>query len=175
MSDEAPRTKDEFSPFFRARFNPTVRRLMAREPRLAQVDAEVIVSIAFEETSRGWSKVRDPEAFLWDRVSLRLMDFWRKNMRRASEEYLCADTEKVVMQTAPKDGEPEHCIDVFRLQELIGELSPLDQRVIAMDYLGATCAEQAKALGMLEGTFRVCLHRAKQRLKKLVDGEAGVR
>jgi RNA polymerase sigma factor (sigma-70 family) len=168
-----PRATDEFRSFFRARYNPTVRRLMAREPRLSQADAEEIVSTAFNETSRWWSTVRDPEAFLWDRVSKRNVDFWRK--QQTLQEFPCEISETIIAKTAPKDGEPEHCVDLLRLNELIGELSPDDQRLIAMDYLGATAAEQAEELGTTEGAIRVRLHRAKKRLETLVNREAEVR
>ncbi|MEU6258648.1 sigma factor-like helix-turn-helix DNA-binding protein [Streptomyces sp. NPDC047043] len=173
MSNEAPRTMDEFRSFFRTRYNPTVRRLMARESRLAQADAEDVVAAAFQETAQWWTSVRDPEAFLWDRVIKRHVDFWRK--QQALREVPCEMSEKIVVQTAPKDGEPEHCVGLLRLNELIGQLSTDDQRVIAMDYFGATAAQQAKELGTTEQAARVRLHRAKKRLQKLVTQETEVR
>jgi RNA polymerase sigma factor (sigma-70 family) len=164
---------DEFRSFFRDRYNPTVRRLMARETRLAQADAEEIVATAFHETARWWSRIRDPEAFLWDRVTLRLLDFWKK--QKTLQEYPSDLSEKTILRTAPKDGEPERCIDLLRLNELIGKLSTDDQRLLAMDYLGATNKQQAELSGTTEGAVRVRLHRAKNRLKKLINQEAEVR
>ncbi|KQX77053.1 MULTISPECIES: RNA polymerase sigma factor [unclassified Streptomyces] len=173
MSSEAPRTADEFESFFLTAYNPTVRRLLARETRLAQADAEDIVATAFAETQRNWSAVLDPPAFLWDRVTKRHIDFVRKRM--ATPEIPCALSAPVFVRPAPKDGEPEPCMDARRIEELISRLSPDDQRVIIMASWGATSAEQAKELGIEEGAFRVRLHRAKRRLRKLVDQEAEVR
>lgn len=172
MSSEAPRTAEEFRSFFLTAYNPTVRRLMART-RLSQADAEDIVATAFAETERNWSAVLDPPAFLWDRVTKRHIDFARKRM--TTPEIPCDTSEPVFVRTAPKDGEPELCMDALHIKDLIGRLSIDDQRVIIMDSLGATSAEQAKALGTSQNTVRVRLHRAKMRLKKLVDQEAEVR
>ncbi|MER7937903.1 MULTISPECIES: RNA polymerase sigma factor [unclassified Streptomyces] len=174
MSNEAPRTRDEagFEAFFGERFTPTVFRLMARESRLAQADAEDIVSAAFWETSENWSKIRDPEGYLWDRVAKRHIDFWRK-LKTREAEHLCDPAESIATKPAPEGEEPEQCVGVLHLRELIGKLSTDDQRVINMESWGVSHEDVAKALGVTEGTYRVRLHRAKRRLEKLVNEEAG--
>ncbi|MFF3585005.1 RNA polymerase sigma factor [Streptomyces mirabilis] len=177
MSDEAPRTRDEdeFASFFHTRFNPTVRRLMAREARLPQADAEDIVSAAFREMHRDWSAVRDPEAWIWNRTLLRNIDFWRRQQLRKDAERLTDFSELSSLPSASKDGEPEECINLNHVYELIGKLSPEDQRMITRDYCGVSHEEQAKELGLSPNTFRVRLHRAKRRLEKLVSQGTGVR
>ncbi|MFJ5064623.1 RNA polymerase sigma factor [Streptomyces nigra] len=173
MSDEAPRTEEEFDAFFKDSYTPTVRRLMGRETRLTQADADAIVARAFHETYMRWSEVRDPQGYLWDRVVKRLIDHWRK--QQATREVLCDTSERIFVRPAPMDGEPERCMDRMHVEKLIDELSPRDQRAIRLDLAGATSAQLAEALGTTENTARVCLHRAKTRLAKLVDREAEVR
>ncbi|MER6112669.1 RNA polymerase sigma factor [Streptomyces hirsutus] len=173
MSDEVPRTEEEFASFFKDSYNPTVRRLMAREARLLQADAEAIVALAFHETSVQWREVRDPGGFLWDRVVKRLIDHWRK--QRTTPEIPCDTSERIFVRPAPMDGEPERCVERMHVNMLIDELSPLDQQAIRLDLDGATSAELAEALGTTANAARVRLHRAKARLAKLVDREAEVR
>ncbi|MEV6179904.1 sigma-70 family RNA polymerase sigma factor [Streptomyces sp. NPDC052015] len=173
MSNEAPRTEEEFNAFFKASYNPTVHRLMRLEARLAQADAQAIVARAFHETSMRWSEVRDPGGFLWDRVVKRTIDHWRK--QEATPEIPCDTSERIFVRPAPMDGEPERYMDRMHVEKLIDELSPRDQRAIRLDLEGATSAQLAEALGTTENAARVCLSRAKKRFAKLVDREAEVR
>ncbi|MET7913967.1 sigma-70 family RNA polymerase sigma factor [Streptomyces avermitilis] len=173
MSNEAPRTKEEFDAFFRASYNWAVGRLMGRDARLDSSEAQAIVSTAFHETFTHWSKVRDPRGFLWDRVAKRAIDYWRKQQATREAPYDVA--EGVFVRPAPMDGEPERCMDRMYLEKLIDELPPRDQRAIRLHLDGATTRELAAALGADEVAARVCLSRARKRFAKLIEREAEVR
>jgi DNA-directed RNA polymerase specialized sigma24 family protein len=176
VSSEAPRTDDEFRTFYRWSYNRTLRRLMAKS-RLSQQDAEDVLSKAYQETARCWRQIRDPQGFLWDRVSKRLLDHVEKAKRAHEREFLCDVTDNVIVQAAPAGGEPEQCVGLLRLNELFGRLSADDQKVIALAYSGASKEEQAKAFGSTVGAVKVRLSRATMKLRKLVaqDQEAEVR
>ncbi|MGW7090063.1 RNA polymerase sigma factor [Streptomyces sp. NPDC054871] len=174
MASEEPRTADEFTSFFRARYNPTVRRLMSRQRWLPQADAEDIVSAAFYEASRKWKGIENPEAWLWVRVCKRFFDYLRK--KQALNECPGDLLETVIGPSDTENGKwEERCLDLLRLNRLISKLPTEDQRLITMYRLGATGKEQAAALKTTEGAVRVRLHRAKNLLKTMADQEAEVR
>ncbi|MFI9155743.1 RNA polymerase sigma factor [Streptomyces sp. NPDC053367] len=167
---EAPRTTDEeFRSFMRDRFRPTVGRLMKRERRLSQADAEDIVQNAFLEAYKWWSKIRDPEGFLWDRVKKRTLDHWEK--QKSTPETPCDTSDRAFARPAPKGAEPDVCVEFLHYDGLISQLPPETQRLVVMAARGASGQELAKEFGVKEGAIRVRLVRARQQLRAL-NGES---
>ncbi|WP_307680591.1 RNA polymerase sigma factor [Streptomyces sp. V4I2] len=142
-----------------------------RKTGISKTDAEDVLSVAYTETSRAWDDIVDPEGFLWDRVSKRFLDHVRKQKQR-DQEFLCDPSEKIAHVPAPVDGEPEGCVGLIRLAELITQLPPDDQKVIVMDACGDSKEDQAVALSTSPGAARVRLSRAKKKLDVLVKKDA---
>jgi RNA polymerase sigma-70 factor, ECF subfamily len=71
-----------------------------------------------------------------------------------------------------EDGELVSTTTRVTVEQAIAQLEPSDQRVLRLRYVDdLTQAEVARRLGVPEGTVKVRLHRARGRLRTLLDAD----
>jgi DNA-directed RNA polymerase specialized sigma24 family protein len=119
--------------------------------------ADDAVAEAFAQALRRGSAVRDPAAWVW-RVAFRLAAGELKERGRV--EHFEGD---------PVPGLPDPFVDLWRALALL----PLKQRasVVLADYAGWSHREIAKALGSSVSAVGVHVHRARKRLRDLLEDE----
>jgi RNA polymerase sigma-70 factor, ECF subfamily len=119
--------------------------------------ADDAVAEAFAQALRRGHQVRDPAAWVW-RVAFRLAAGELKDRGRVK-----------TFDEEPVSGLPEPFVDLWRALARL----PLKQRasVVLADYAGWSHREIAKALGSSVSAVGVHVHRARKRLRDLLEDE----
>lgn len=119
--------------------------------------ADDAVAEAFAQALRRGRELRDPAAWVW-RVAFRVAAGELKERGRMT-----------TFEVEPVGGMPEPFVDLWRA---LGRL-PLKQRasVVLADYAGWSHREIAKALGSSVSAVGVHVHRARKRLRALLEEE----
>jgi RNA polymerase sigma-70 factor, ECF subfamily len=119
--------------------------------------ADDAVAEAFAQALRRGRALRDPAAWVW-RVAFRVAAGELKERGRMT-----------TFEVEPVGGMPEPFVDLWRA---LGRL-PLKQRasVVLADYAGWSHREIAKALGSSVSAVGVHVHRARKRLRTLLEEE----
>jgi len=79
-------------------------------------------------------------------------------------------TEAVLDDQADIATEPPDCPTVFYIREMVNQLSPLDRRLLFLQHWADLPVHQiAVRLQMPEGTVKIRLHRARARLRDLME------
>jgi DNA-directed RNA polymerase specialized sigma24 family protein len=119
--------------------------------------ADDAVAEAFAQALRRGSAVRDPAAWVW-RVAFRLAAGQLKERGRVEH-----------FESDPVPGLPDPFVDLWRALALL----PLKQRasIVLADYAGWSHREIAKALGSSVSAVGVHVHRARKRLRDLLEDE----
>jgi RNA polymerase sigma-70 factor (ECF subfamily) len=120
--------------------------------------ADDAVAEAFAQALRRGRAVRDPAAWVW-RAAFRIAagELKERGRLEGSEH------------REPVDGMPESFVDLWRALALL----PRMQRssVVLADYAGWSHREIAKALGSSSSAVGVHVHRARKRLRELLEDE----
>jgi RNA polymerase sigma-70 factor (ECF subfamily) len=121
--------------------------------------ADDAVAEAFAQALRRGPAIRDPAAWVW-RVAFRLAAGELKERGRVE-----------AFEHEPAAGVPESFIDLWRALARL----PLKQRasVVLADYAGWSHREIAKALGSTVSAVGVHVHRARKRLRDLLEDDDG--
>ncbi|HEV2950712.1 MAG TPA: RNA polymerase sigma factor [Actinomycetota bacterium] len=121
--------------------------------------ADDAVAEAFAQALRRGRALRDPAAWVWP-VAFRVAAGELKERGRMT-----------TFEVEPVGGMPEPFVDLWRA---LGRL-PLKQRtsVVLADYAGWSHREIAKALGSSVSAVGVHVHRARKRLRDLLEDEDG--
>jgi DNA-directed RNA polymerase specialized sigma24 family protein len=119
--------------------------------------ADDAVAEAFAQALRRGRALRDPAAWVW-RAAFRIAAGELKERGRMT-----------TFATEPVNGMPEPFVDLWRALALL----PLNQRasVVLADYAGWSHREIAKALGSSASAVGVHVHRARKRLRDLLEEE----
>ncbi len=147
---------------------PSVRRPLKKifhHYRIAPADAEDLIQDSFLILVNQWDRVKHPTRYLFGTVKLRIFNYLR---RRALEQE--------IMAAGDIDEIPAHeMLSLLELRwdarQLLGRLSPVAQRVIALRF-GADLRhrEIAAIVGRSEASVRQILSRSLQRLKRDFEG-----
>jgi RNA polymerase sigma-70 factor, ECF subfamily len=121
--------------------------------------ADDAVAEAFAQALRRGPAIRDPAAWVW-RAAFRLAAGELKERGRM-----------VTFEEEPMSGLPEPFVDLWRALARL----PLKQRasVVLADYAGWSHREIAKALGSSVSAVGVHVHRARKRLRDLLEDDDG--
>lgn len=156
---------------FRALYHQTANDLRRYVVRLtgSVTFADDIVQEAFLRLLRSPPSTIDPEelrAFLFRVTSNLVVDQWRRDSRRAT-----APVDPAPSTTAA----PDHVLRLD-LDRVFRTLKLRDRQMLWLAHVeGAAHRDIARILGLREGSIRVLLSRARQRLARLLGGEGGSR
>jgi RNA polymerase sigma-70 factor (ECF subfamily) len=89
-----------------------------------------------------------------------------KSRKKTSVEY----GELVLLRRQPGSEDPDEG-DIDRLRGAIAKLPLIDMVIVSLVLEEASTKEIARTTGLTESNVRVRIHRAKQRLRELIDGE----
>jgi RNA polymerase sigma-70 factor (ECF subfamily) len=165
---------DSFAELFR-RHQPAVRMAVADHVSNLE-DRRDIVQEAFIRAYRRLDSLNDPDRFRpWVLQIARnaAVDHVRRAVKRRADSIDHPDAEPI----ASDDPGP---VDLVELSDLaarvnsgFARLSPRDATALAMSvHFGFGPAELASALGITENNAKVVLHRARRRLRAVLDAEA---
>jgi RNA polymerase sigma-70 factor (ECF subfamily) len=148
-------------------FNACYPRLAGWCRRLVDDDetAHEIASEAFTRLLSRWSKLENPQSYLYMIATNLIRDHWRKTSRerRAMKTYTAAGTDEPAWHQAQD-------VDV---RALIEGLPPrLRSAFLLHYYAGFGVKEVATMLGRPEGTVKADLHHARAKLKAAVGEPA---
>ncbi|MFJ2745219.1 sigma-70 family RNA polymerase sigma factor [Streptomyces sp. NPDC087440] len=137
--------------------------------------AEVITDKAFQELQKKhdkWTERDSPGRFWWWRAEKRAMDHARTEKRgRLAFEGYARLLEGWEAERPSFEDVAERNDLIRQLHCCLARLSPRDRRLLELDLQGRTSEERAALLGVLPGTERVAYHRAKLRLRELMEQE----
>lgn len=120
-------------------------------------------SEAFAQLLRRGDEVRDPAAWVW-RTAFRIAAGDLHRLRRDSPGELLVEPVDL------GDGR----VEVVALINALGELEELDRQVVVLVLVaGWSSAEVAELVGSSPGAVRVRLHRARRRLRELLEVHDG--
>lgn len=144
-------------------FNACYPRLAGWVRRLVDDDetAHEIASEAFARLLSRWSKLDNPQGYLYMIATNLVRDHWRKTSR---ERRVIAAMSAAV----PRDGawHPAQDVDV---RALIETLPPMLRSAFLLHYYGGfPVREVAALLGRPEGTVKADLHHARARLRQAI-------
>ncbi|MFC5172574.1 sigma-70 family RNA polymerase sigma factor [Streptomyces sp. NPDC102402] len=150
--------EDEFEQLFRELLHRLISFLVTAGARLA--DAEDAVQMAFIELARVWRSVEHPRSWL-RKVSFRM---WTKVLTKNKFDDLVSEFPEGVSHE-----QVDEIIGQSQVVQVLKQLPPLQQAVMAFEYDGCTPSETADAMGMPAVNVRQNLHRARANLAKVLQ------
>ncbi|AZQ32148.1 sigma-70 family RNA polymerase sigma factor [Streptomyces cyaneochromogenes] len=151
-----------FTAVFRARFVPLVAFLIKAGG--SRQDAEDAVQSACVELAETWRRVECPEP--WLRTTAYRM--WLKSVYRIRPDEL---TEEI--PESPANDHSDDVAEKLAMVQLLRRLPLLQRTVMAFEFDGCEPSETAEALGVPAANVRQNLRRARQKLERLLDEDAG--
>lgn len=132
---------------------------------LPQADAEEAVQEALVRAWLGRDGCRSPEAPLpW------LLEITRNEARRLARREALRLSLELLDSPASEDEELAGTAARVTVEQALGALADRDRRILRLRYGDdLTQVEVARRLGIPEGTVKVRLHRARRRLRGLLD------
>lgn len=150
--------ENEFAQLFKESLHRLIGFLITAGAR--RVDAEDATQMAFIELANVWHSVEHPRAWL-RKVAFRM---WTKVLSKSRVDDLVSET--------PDGIEPEEAdeiVDQSQVVQILRQLPPLQQAVMAFEYDGCSPSEAAEAMGMPTVNVRQNLHRARANLAKILQ------
>jgi len=142
-------------------------RALCRKLTSSRADGDDLYHDALLAARKGFSGLRDPEAFRpwFYRI---IVNAFKRRVRQPWFRRLLPITPELVEQAGSHD--PGASYDARRhLDRAFRVLSPEDQAVVIMFELdGRSTSEIARILGKSEGSIRVRLHRARGRMREVL-------
>jgi RNA polymerase sigma-70 factor (ECF subfamily) len=135
---------------------------------LPRADAEEAVQEALVRAWLGRDGCRSPDAPLpW------LLEITRNEARRVARREALRVTLEPFDDASSEDAELAGTAARLTVEQALRRLAERDRRLLRMRYSeDLSQVEVARLLGLPEGTVKVRLHRARRRLRRLLDDEA---